>query len=770
MRYVVRSDVMMLMIQNHFCLVLCIFSIPRLFVLHDYQDASMDCSDGASNSGDPSLKKQEKVVSQDNDESSYEVVGDSDNNDASLPSDENSAGSDSFEYVFDEYSSVDEIPLDFIQNCNSVQDLEQICKALSRKEDQKSNQHWEAANLRLSKLKQKEWLLCLMEEQYTEIEQENKESSRMFKGVDANEDDEFVLVPSDSKNDFVVEEARNGIKTMTLNCNEEHPLSIENLRSTIGTYSRQNKEELPGMPIKTLMRHYGIDRRSPQDRLNLFQGIIATQCVFCQVEEIGWILFLKDAVKDVDMPLKGSYKRKQFTMPLQDDCSVDSNAAVAPPCNKIKKKNDGTKQNNSTLRVADPYSPNPSTMHSKAWDSVQDLRRPREFTMEDYYEDPQDPQKRKWALDYIEGCNSKSELERIVGRLFHVVEDTFWSGGSSVQAAAAKRLNKISPIRRRDSRNGNDTELEWLLVRQRVFAKWSNIKTTVRNSNIPTNNPILARCIKEREQKRLEQLQALRNLKYDNPFLAQYMQESEQKNYNNFRTCGHPKLNPIERKPKNVKMRGWSKVHFAPSDVTRRIERKKGWSSVRDVRWPRDFLDAKKKSEALGFDIDRDYPNRAIRDYFNDAKNAEKTEAAIKYIETCNSESEMIHVSAKIMFVQAIIQSREHGRSVKEAANQRRKELEKNPPAPSAFELLLRAMRNEKNYANRDCYKRYPQSFWSATLEKTWEKMYTVSYAENSNFIGELEKIIDYAKRKGSVELQNAATKRLNALRQQENP
>ena len=733
--------------------MLSIFSNPHLFVLRDHQAAPMDCSDGALNSGDPSLKKQEKVVSQDNDESSYEVVGDSDNNDASLSSDENSAGSDSFEYVFDEYSSVDEMPLDFIQNCNSVQDLEQICKALSRKEDQKSNQHREAANLRLSKLKQKEWLLCLMEEQYTEIEQENEESSRMIKGEDTHEDDEFVLVPSDSKNDFVVEEARNGIKTMTLDCNKEHPLSIENLRSTIGTYSRQNKEELPGMPIKTLMRHYGIDRRAPQDRLNLFQGIIATQCVFCQVEEIGWVLFLKDVVKDVDVPLKGSYKRKQFTMPLQneDGCSVDSNAAicggVAPPCNKMKKKNDGTKQNNGTLRVADPYFANPSIMHSKAWNSIQDLRRPGEFTMEDYYEDPQDPQKRKEALDYIERCNSNSELERIVGRLFHVVEDIYGSGGSSVQAAAAKRL-----ARRRNKNNVRNFK-----------------ENNVRNFKIPTNNPILARYFKEREQKRLEELQAHQNLKYDNPFLAQYMQESEQKNYGNFRTCGDPKLNPIERNPKNVKIRGWSKVHFAPSDVTRRIKRKKGRGSVRDVRWPHDFLDAKKKSEALGFDIDRDYPNRAIRDYFNDAKNVEKKEAALKYIETCNSESEMIHVYVKIGFVQAMIQSREHGRSVKEAANQRRKELEKNPPDPSAFELLLRAMRNEKNYASRDCYKRYPhtkQAKSESFGRATWKEMYTVSYAENSNFKWELESIIRYANRKGSVELQNAATKRLNVLRQ----
>ena len=81
----------------------------------------------------------------------------------------------------------------------------------------------------------------------------------------------------------------------------------------------------------------------------------------------------------------------------------------------------------------------------------------------------------------------------------------------------------------------------------------------------------------------------------------------------------------------------------------------------------------------------------------------------------------MAHVYVKIAFVQAIIQSREHGRSVMEAAKQRRKELEKNPPDPSVFELLLRAMSDEKNYADRECYKRYPhteqakiESFWSS--------------------------------------------------------
>ena len=58
-----------------------------------------------------------------------------------------------------------------------------------------------------------------------------------------------------------------------------------------------------------------------------------------------------------------------------------------------------------------------------------------------YIDNPSNVRVKKWALDYVQHCNSTHELRSIINRLFYVMEDS----SASVKVAATKRLNAISP-------------------------------------------------------------------------------------------------------------------------------------------------------------------------------------------------------------------------------------------------------------------------------------------------------------------------------------
>lgn len=435
----------------------------------------------------------------DSDASSYEYklaedsdddIGDSNNevlDEAAVPQDEKSAANSdsSFEYIFHGYGSVDEIPLQFIRTCNSIQDLEQICKSIAHKEDQKRNLHWEAAKSRLSELRQTEKVLRIMKEQFARIEQEEEECSSTVKKGDIHEDDGFVvLVPSDVKQDSTIEDVRKGVETIALDSNKKiHPeLTVDNLRWTIVLYSKQNMDEV-GMPIKNLMEHFGIHRMSPPDRQNRFQTIVTDQCVLYQAEEVGWVLFLKEDEEPPRVPRKKRKKAKVW--PQDEDFSVDSDAAVDEGF--VSKRGWRLADVDDLNQLLDgPDAVDPRRKYNKKWNvegprppmqrrgSLSPPRRKEGATkpphyrhlqcetktsrvMEDYFKDPNDLSKRKQALDYIENCYSKHELRRIIGRLFDVVEGDFGTGCTSVQAAATKRLNAISP-KNRDSRSAPDEE------------------------------------------------------------------------------------------------------------------------------------------------------------------------------------------------------------------------------------------------------------------------------------------------------------------------
>lgn len=211
----------------------------------------------------------------------------------------------SFELVFQGIDSVEDVTFEYIESCNSLVDMEQISKVLA-KDSSKNNDLLNATSTRL---------LILREQEF-----------RKKNGGNDGIGDDFVVVTSNLKSmgiskeaDIEITKARDmcsqkisstsgsdseSAGTASLNAIADNKkaastkpiypdLTAKNLRSAIVFYSSEHPDDL-GMPMKKLMKFYGIGKSTPPSLQNEFLQIVNQECLLETSDELGRVLFLKE--------------------------------------------------------------------------------------------------------------------------------------------------------------------------------------------------------------------------------------------------------------------------------------------------------------------------------------------------------------------------------------------------------------------------------------------------------------------------------------------
>jgi len=235
------------------------------------------------------------------DDYSYPFSGDDNNQEGSEACNQEDSdaesSSSSFEFVFQGIDSVENMTPEYIESCTSLSDIEEIHKKLIADGSKFYLVH--VANQRILTLRQKD----------------NHDE-------DDGDDDSFVVITSDNNsmelNPKTEKEssstnaqkttsasATSSTNTSASNKQTIYPdLTPNNLRSAIVIYSREHPDDL-GMPMKKLMKFFGIKNKTPPERRDHFQKIVNQQCLLETSDEIGRVLFLKES----DEPCE-DFKRK----------------------------------------------------------------------------------------------------------------------------------------------------------------------------------------------------------------------------------------------------------------------------------------------------------------------------------------------------------------------------------------------------------------------------------------------------------------------------
>ena len=199
---------------------------------------------------------------------------------------EDSSNASSFELVFHGIHSVQDITLEGIEDCNSLPDMEYICNALEANIEKRSLR--KAAENRLFLLRQQqqweeeedEFVVILSNNKKTDVETAKATSKHK-----AKEDDDCCAATALINNHDSIP-------------NKPHPeLTSTILRSAIEMYAKENPEDL-GMPMKKLIKFFGIKKKISKQTQDRFQKIVNQQCLLVNTDKNGRVLFLKDSNGD----------------------------------------------------------------------------------------------------------------------------------------------------------------------------------------------------------------------------------------------------------------------------------------------------------------------------------------------------------------------------------------------------------------------------------------------------------------------------------------
>lgn len=362
------------------------------------------------------------------DDYSYPFSGDDSNQEGSKDciqehSDAESSGS-SFEFVFQGIDSVENMTPEYIESCTSMSDIEEIRKKLIADGSKFYLVH--LANKRLLTLRLKD--------------NHNK---------DDDDDDDFVIITSDNNstgrntktekepNSTTAQKTTSASATSNVIASNKQTiypdLTPNNLRSAIVIYSREHPDDL-GMPMKKLMKFFGIKKKTPAERRDNFQKIVNQQCLLETSDEIGRVLFLKEA----DEPCV-DYKRKYDDAKEKYDDAVDEHNRYwltvmkqIENCNSIRELQviiDELRKANIDL----PHHMTAATerMQTLSRSSIDDIKKKKK------YNNANDLHDRKVVMVKIKNCNSIRELRVLM------------NSGIPLQhymAAATERMRTLSML------------------------------------------------------------------------------------------------------------------------------------------------------------------------------------------------------------------------------------------------------------------------------------------------------------------------------------